>query len=135
MAFAAMSRRLDVPFVLIRTPPRRRFHLEFRAVDRVDRRPFAQVVHGPQAGIGLGVTLLDGLVLARSAFNHSLNYRSAMVFGVARPVPEADKAAALEAFMERLCPGRSGQARPGSAAELKQTAAQITASGLVDVIW
>ena len=68
------------------------------------------------------VTHLDGLVLARSAFDHSLNYRSAMVFGVARPVPEADKAAALEAFMERLCPGRSAQVRPPTAAELKQTA-------------
>lgn len=68
------------------------------------------------------VSHLDGLVLARSAFNHSLNYRSAMVFGTARPVPEADKAAALDAFMERICPGRSAQARPGSAAELRQTA-------------
>jgi nitroimidazol reductase NimA-like FMN-containing flavoprotein (pyridoxamine 5'-phosphate oxidase superfamily) len=67
------------------------------------------------------VTHLDGLVLARSAFNHSLNYRSAMVFGTARPLPEADKASALAAFMERVCPGRSGQARPASAAELKQT--------------
>jgi len=68
------------------------------------------------------VSHLDGLVLARSAFNHSLNYRSAMVFGTARPVPEADKAAALDAFLERLCPGRSAQARPGSPAELRQTA-------------
>ena len=67
------------------------------------------------------VTHLDGLVLARSAFNHSLNYRSAMVFGLARPLPEAEKAQALEDFMERLCPGRSRQARPGSEAELKQT--------------
>jgi nitroimidazol reductase NimA-like FMN-containing flavoprotein (pyridoxamine 5'-phosphate oxidase superfamily) len=67
------------------------------------------------------VTHLDGLVLARSAFNHSLNYRSAMVFGTARALPEADRPAALEAFMERLCPGRSAQARPGSAPELKQT--------------
>jgi hypothetical protein len=68
------------------------------------------------------VTHLDGLVLARSAFNHSLNYRSAMVFGTARLLPEADKAAALAAFMERLSPGRSAQVRPGSAAELRQTA-------------
>ena len=85
----------------------------------------ASRMHRAQAGglpVCVTVTHLDGLVLARSAFNHSLNYRSAMVFGVARPVPEADRAAALEAFMERLCPGRSVQARPGSPSELKQTA-------------
>lgn len=82
-------------------------------------------MHKAQAGglaVCVSVSHLDGLVLARSAFNHSLNYRSAMVFGTARPVPEADKAAALDAFMERLCPGRSAQARPGSPAELRQTA-------------
>jgi nitroimidazol reductase NimA-like FMN-containing flavoprotein (pyridoxamine 5'-phosphate oxidase superfamily) len=67
------------------------------------------------------VTHLDGLVLARSAFHHSLNYRSVMVFGTARPLPQADRAAALDAFVERVCPGRSAQARPGSAAELKRT--------------
>jgi len=71
------------------------------------------------------VTHLDGLVLARSAFHHSLNYRSVMAFGVARPLPEADQAAALDAFVERVCPGRSVQARPGSAAELKQTVVMV----------
>lgn len=76
----------------------------------------------PSLPVCVTVTHLDGLVLARSAFDHSLNYRSVMVFGVARPVPEADKAAALEAFMERLCPGRSAAVRPPTAAELKQTA-------------
>ena len=68
------------------------------------------------------VTHLDGLVLARSAFNHSLNYRSVMLFGTARPLPEADKAAALDDFVERICPGRSRQARPGSPEELRKTA-------------
>ncbi len=68
------------------------------------------------------VTHLDGLVLARSAFNHSLNYRSVMMFGIARPLPEEAKAAALDDFVERVCPGRSRQARPGSPAELRQTA-------------
>jgi hypothetical protein len=82
-------------------------------------------MHKAQAGglpVCVTVSHLDGLVLARSAFNHSLNYRSAMVFGTARPVPEADRAAALDAFMERICPGRSALARPGSPAELRQTA-------------
>jgi nitroimidazol reductase NimA-like FMN-containing flavoprotein (pyridoxamine 5'-phosphate oxidase superfamily) len=67
------------------------------------------------------VTHLDGLVLARSAFNHSLNYRSAMAYGTARLLPDGEKAQALEDFMERLCPGRSRQARPGNEAELRQT--------------
>jgi len=70
----------------------------------------------------LTVTHLDGLVLARSAFNSSLNYRSAMVFGTARLLREAGKAKALDAFVERVCPGRAAQARPGSPSELKQTA-------------
>ena len=82
-------------------------------------------MHRAQAGglpVCVTVTHLDGLVLARSAFNHSLNYRSVLAFGTARALPDREKAAALEAFMERLCPGRSRQARPGSEAELKQTA-------------
>jgi len=82
-------------------------------------------MHKAQAGglpVCVSVTHLDGLVLARSAFNHSLNYRSATVYGTARLLPEAEKGAAMDAFMERLCPGRSAQARPGSALELKQTA-------------
>src|SRR5215831_16579174 len=51
----------------------------------------------------LTVALIDGLVLARSAFHHSINYRSVVVFGRARPLEDdADKLAALEAFTERL---------------------------------
>jgi len=85
-------------------------------------------MHRAQAGglpVCVTVTHLDGLVLARSAFNHSLNYRSVLAFGTARALPEAEKAAALAAFMERLCPGRSRQARPGSESELKQTAVLV----------
>lgn len=85
-------------------------------------------MHRAQAGaipVCVTVTHLDGLVLARSAFDHSLNYRSAMVFGVARPVPEAEREAALEAFMERLCPGRSALVRPPTEAELRQTAVMV----------
>lgn len=88
----------------------------------------ASRMHRAQAkGLAVCVTVthLDGLVLARSAFDHSLNYRSAMVFGVARPLPEADKPAALEAFLERLCPGRTAQVRPPTPAELKQTAVMV----------
>ena len=88
----------------------------------------ASRMHRAQAGglpVCVTVTHLDGLVLARSAFNHSLNYRSVLAFATARALPEAEKAAALAAFMERLCPGRSRQARPGSELELKQTAVLV----------
>jgi nitroimidazol reductase NimA-like FMN-containing flavoprotein (pyridoxamine 5'-phosphate oxidase superfamily) len=68
------------------------------------------------------VTLVDGLVLARSAFHHSLNYRSAMIFGVARRVEDSEeKALALEAVVEHIAPGRSDDARPPSAEELDAT--------------
>ncbi len=70
----------------------------------------------------LTVTHLDGLVLARSAFHHSLNYRSAMLFGKAHKVEDAaEKLARLEAFVERLYPGRWPELRPATAAELKST--------------
>ncbi|MBW7851728.1 MAG: pyridoxamine 5'-phosphate oxidase family protein [Rhodospirillales bacterium] len=67
------------------------------------------------------VTLLDGLVMARSAFRHSMNYRSVMVFGRARVVEAAEKEAALAAFIERVSPGRMAEVRPPSAAELRAT--------------
>jgi len=70
----------------------------------------------------LTVTLLDGLVLARSAFHTSLNYRSVVVLGSAKPVEGSDeRRLALEAFMERLIPGRWAEVRPPSAKELKGT--------------
>ena len=67
------------------------------------------------------VTLLDGLVLARSAFESSMHYRSAMVFGTARPVE--DKAAALRAMSEAWMPGRWETLRPPTAKELAATLA------------
>ena len=68
------------------------------------------------------VALLDGLVLARSGFHSSINYRSLMAFGVARAITgEADKLAALEAFSERLTPGRWAELRPPTRQELKAT--------------
>jgi uncharacterized protein len=74
------------------------------------------------ADVCLTVTLLDGLVLARSAFHHSANYRSVVVFGRARLVAgRAEKLAALEAFAEQVAPGRWGDVRPPNARELKAT--------------
>jgi nitroimidazol reductase NimA-like FMN-containing flavoprotein (pyridoxamine 5'-phosphate oxidase superfamily) len=70
----------------------------------------------------LTVTLIDGLVLARSAFHHSINYRSVVLYGSARRVEgAAARNRALEAFAERLVPGRWPHVRPPSAKELKAT--------------
>lgn len=71
----------------------------------------------------LTVTLVDGVVLARSVFEHSMNYRSVVVLGEATPVETADeKRIALHAFTEKLLPGRWEDARQPSAKELKATA-------------
>jgi uncharacterized protein len=72
----------------------------------------------------LTVTLVDGLVLARSAFHHSINYRSVVLYGIATPVTEpAQKERALEAFTEKLVPGRWADVRWPNRKELKATAA------------
>lgn len=77
----------------------------------------------------LTVTLLDGLVLSRSAVHHSVNYRSVIVLGRARVITgEGERMAAIEAFTERLVPGRWSEVRPPSAKELK--AIQILAMPL-----
>jgi len=68
------------------------------------------------------VTLLDGLVLARSAFHHSMNYRSVILFGRAEWVEDdAEKLAALDAFMDHVVPGRAAEVRPPNPAELAGT--------------
>ncbi len=71
----------------------------------------------------LTVTLLDGIVLARSVFEHSVNYRSVVVLGQATPIEDqAEKLAALEVLTERLLPGRWQDARQPSRKELRATA-------------
>jgi nitroimidazol reductase NimA-like FMN-containing flavoprotein (pyridoxamine 5'-phosphate oxidase superfamily) len=67
------------------------------------------------------ITHVDGLVLARSAFNHSMNYRSVMVYGRFELVAAEHKSAALEAFMEHLAPGRQAQVRAGNDKEYAAT--------------
>jgi uncharacterized protein len=69
----------------------------------------------------LTVTLVDGLVLARSAFHHSMNYRSAVVFGRATAVPAAAKRHALRVISEHLAPGRWDEVRAPTEQELKVT--------------
>jgi uncharacterized protein len=68
------------------------------------------------------VTLLDGLVLARSVFNHSMNYRSVVILGKATLVDDpAEKLAALRVLSEHILPGRWDDARQPNERELKQT--------------
>ncbi len=90
-------------------------------------------VHGGAASRMLGalaagaeccvaVTLLDGLVLARSGFHHSMNYRSVVVFGRATPVLDREeKVRAFARFVEHVAPGRGAEVRPPTAAELDAT--------------
>jgi uncharacterized protein len=77
----------------------------------------------PGMDVCVTVTLLDGLVLARSAFHHSMNYRSVMALGRTRPVDDPDeKEAALRALVEHIVPGRSAEIRGGNRRELAATA-------------
>ena len=70
----------------------------------------------------LSVTTLHGLVLARSAFEHSANYESAVVFGRFQVVEDpAERLAAFEAFREKVLPGRWSEVRPPNRKELKAT--------------
>lgn len=71
----------------------------------------------------LTVTHVDGIVLARSAFHHSLNYRSVVVHGIARTVSDPEeRRTALDAIVDQVVPGRSRDARPADAKELAATA-------------
>ena len=79
------------------------------------------------------VTALHGLVFGRSAFEHSANYRSVMVLGAFAPVPPSERAAALEAFVEKLAPARSREVRAPNRKELAATsvlALPITAASV-----
>jgi nitroimidazol reductase NimA-like FMN-containing flavoprotein (pyridoxamine 5'-phosphate oxidase superfamily) len=70
----------------------------------------------------IAVTLVDGLVLARSAFHHSMNYRSVVLFGTAKVVDdEARKFEVLQSLTEHLIRGRFSEIRPPSPQELKRT--------------
>jgi nitroimidazol reductase NimA-like FMN-containing flavoprotein (pyridoxamine 5'-phosphate oxidase superfamily) len=93
----------------------------------------AVVIHGSAASrmlrtltdgvdLCLTATLIDGLVLARSAFHHSVNYRSVVLYGRAHLISEPDaKEQALAAFTERLLPGRWADVRWPTRKELKAT--------------
>jgi uncharacterized protein len=86
--------------------------------------PASRMLKTLQSGIEVcvTVTLLDGLVLARSAFHHSMNYRSVVVFGTAMTVETAEeKLEALNAFVEHVIPKRSQEVRPPNRNELMGT--------------
>lgn len=77
---------------------------------------------GPGLPVCVTVTLVDGLVLARSAFHHSINYRSVIAHGTASVVQDAaEKDEVLTALVEAVVPGRSSQVRGPSARELAAT--------------
>lgn len=69
----------------------------------------------------LTVAILDGFVMARSGFHHSVNSRSVMLFGLAQAVPDNEKDRVLTAFIDGLWPGRSRMIRPNTSQELKAT--------------
>ncbi len=82
-----------------------------------------QGARGAGLQVCVTVTLTDGLVLARSAFHHSINYRSVVAHGTAHLVDDdAEKHAALTALVEAVAPGRSEHTRPPSRKELAATA-------------
>ncbi|MFI6805254.1 pyridoxamine 5'-phosphate oxidase family protein [Streptomyces luteogriseus] len=77
----------------------------------------------PGLEVCLTVTHVDGLVLARSAFHHSINYRSVVVHGVAHEVTDPEeKRQALDALVDHVVPGRSADSRPANKKELAATA-------------
>ncbi len=89
------------------------------------------------------VSFVDGLVLARSQFHHSIDYRSVMLFGRPTLVEDpAEKTAAMDAFLARLYPGRVDTVRPATERELKtisvaamtidQASAKVRAAGVID---
>ncbi len=93
---------------------------------------------GSEAGAGLPVcatvTLVDGVVLARSAMHHSTNYRSVVALGTARLVTHKDeKSAVLAALVDHVVAGRSSACRPPSAKELAATAVLALPLGEVSV--
>ena len=107
---------------------------------RVDEQLF---IHGSQVSrmlrtlssgidVCVSVTLVDGLVLARSAFHHSINYRSVVMFGRATIVDDREaKLAALFAFSEQVIPGRWNDVREPTEQELRATT--VLALSLVEV--
>jgi nitroimidazol reductase NimA-like FMN-containing flavoprotein (pyridoxamine 5'-phosphate oxidase superfamily) len=108
----------DGPFVLPMAYGRHGDHLILHG------SPASRLLRSLKDGIDVcvTVTLVDGLVLARSAFHHSINYRSVVVLGRAAVIDEpTEKLQALEALVEHLVPGRTADARRPDEKELRAT--------------
>jgi nitroimidazol reductase NimA-like FMN-containing flavoprotein (pyridoxamine 5'-phosphate oxidase superfamily) len=75
--------------------------------------------------VSINVTFVDGIVLARSAFHHSLNYRSVTVFGKAKPVPKEHKYKSLKVISDQILKGRWEEARPPNQKELEVTSVLV----------
>jgi nitroimidazol reductase NimA-like FMN-containing flavoprotein (pyridoxamine 5'-phosphate oxidase superfamily) len=111
VAFVDVTGPVNVPVAVARDGDRLLLH------GSTGSRLFRTLAAGTE--VCATVTLLDGLVLARSAFESSMHYRSAMVFGV--PVPVEDKLTALHAMSEAWMPGRWETLRPPTGKELAAT--------------
>lgn len=79
------------------------------------------LVQGPEQEVSVTMTVLDGIVLARSGFNHSMNYRSAVVLGRPRVVTGDEKSHALDRVVDHVAPGRSAALRRPTRKELAAT--------------
>jgi nitroimidazol reductase NimA-like FMN-containing flavoprotein (pyridoxamine 5'-phosphate oxidase superfamily) len=84
----------------------------------------SRMIRTVESGVPVCLTVshIDSIILARSGFNSSADYRSVVVVGVAEPVTGDEKARALDRFLDALAPGRATEVRPMTEKELKQTA-------------
>ena len=80
---------------------------------------FLKSVVGTEVSVSIHLT--DGIVLARSGFDSSFNYRSATLFGICEEITGEEKAVQLDAFVDKLVPGRTADLRPSTEQELKAT--------------
>lgn len=113
VGFIADGRPMVIPMAYARDGNRLYIHgaSKTRAVAKTGAAPMC-----------LTITHIDGLVVARSGFNHSVNYRSCVVHGMARVVTdEAEAAAALQLITEHLLPGRYAELRAATGQEMKAT--------------
>jgi nitroimidazol reductase NimA-like FMN-containing flavoprotein (pyridoxamine 5'-phosphate oxidase superfamily) len=114
VAFVVDGQPFAIPMLHVRDGERILLH------GSVSSRLLATLAGG--APCSLAVTVLDGLVLARSQFSHSVNFRSAVVFGRATEITDpADKARCLWRLTDAIVPGRAADSRPADAGELAGT--------------
>ena len=124
IAFVSEAGPVAIPMFYVRDGQRVLIHASRKS------RLMLSLIEG--APLCLTVTHVDGLVMARSAFRHTMNYRSVMVHGSATPLAAEEKVAAMALFVERVKAGRSAEVRAPNKQELKAT--EVLAIPLVDVV-